>query len=277
MKAIYSILFLALLLTACEETVRLDLEQIDPKVVIEGLVTDKPHLQYVKVTRSNNFYTTGATPRITNAYVTVTDDLGMRVQFFHNPRNHNDSSGYYVPVTPFVGQAGRSYTLQVDLEGSTYEAHDRITPVLTIDSITYEIFSEVAEDPEIPGRHYGLMLYAKEPQATTDFYLFKFFRNDSLVMDSNTDIYFIDDRILEESINGLEAPVFYSANDKVKVQTFSISRDAYIYYNDLATVLNGDGGMFSPPPADSRNNLSNGALGFFQASSVLVTELVIVK
>ena len=36
-----------------------------------------------------------------------------------------------------------------------------------------------------------------------------------------------------------------------------------------------DGGLFSQPPSNSRTNLTNGALGFFQASAVEIEEIVI--
>ncbi len=47
-----------------------------------------------------------------------------------------------------------------------------------------------------------------------------------------------------------------------------ISRDGYLFYNDLNTILNSDGGMFSPPPANPRSNVTGGALGFFQVSAM---------
>ena len=61
------------------------------------------------------------------------------------------------------------------------------------------------------------------------------------------------------------------------VEMYSITREAFIYYNDLFNLINNDGGMFTPPPANPRSNVSNGALGYFQVSaldtaSIIVTE-----
>jgi hypothetical protein len=56
---------------------------------------------------------------------------------------------------------------------------------------------------------------------------------------------------------------------------YSLSRTAYVFYNDLQRLLNNDGGLFSQPPADSRSNLTNGALGFFQASAMDVSTIEI--
>ena len=54
---IYSLSLLSL--TACEETVVLDLEETKPKIVIEGQVTDRAGYQFVKVSKSTNFYASG--------------------------------------------------------------------------------------------------------------------------------------------------------------------------------------------------------------------------
>jgi len=60
------------------------------------------------------------------------------------------------------------------------------------------------------------------------------------------------------------------------VELYSLTRVQYIYFSDLANILNNDGGMFSPPPANPRSNLSGGALGLFQVSSVSRASILIV-
>jgi hypothetical protein len=130
------------------------------------------------------------------------------------------------------------------------------------------------EDPEIEGRFYDLLMYTKEPRDQANYYFFKFFRNDSLTYSNDTDIYFSDDELLAGDIEGIEAPFNYSLGDKARVEMYSISRDGYIYYNDLSILLNTDtGGMFGSVPASPRTNISNGALGFFQVSALDISEI----
>jgi hypothetical protein len=43
----------------------------------------------------------------------------------------------------------------------------------------------------------------------------------------------------------------------------------------LQSLLNNDGGLFSQPPSNSRSNISNGALGFFQTSALHTSEIEI--
>src|SRR5687768_9301109 len=101
MRFIYLIFFITICLISCDKPIDLDLNQTPTKVVIEAQVTDNPGYQFVKLTRSADFYGSGKTPRITNATVTVSDDLGKVVIFVHNPNSDKDSMGIYVPQVPF--------------------------------------------------------------------------------------------------------------------------------------------------------------------------------
>jgi hypothetical protein len=275
MRNVIYLVFAAFLFAACTEGIDLDLRQSPPRVVIEGLVTNSPGYQAVKVTRSTEFYGKGQSPRVTNAIVEVTDDLGQVFSFVHNPNNHKDSAGIYVAKT-FVGSIGRTYSLRVEVDGQVYEAEDQMTPVLTPDSIRYRVNDEQVADPIDEGKIYEILLYAKEPQQQINFYLFKFYRNDSLTFLNDTDIYYSDDEFLAEHIDGIPSPIFYAKNDTARVEILSLSRQGYVFYNDLAVLLSNDaGGMFGPIPGSPRTNLSNNALGFFQVSALSTSEIKI--
>ena len=262
-------------LVACEKTVILDVNQSQPRVIIEGQVTNRPGYQYVKVTWSSGFYSTEQSPRIENAAVSVSDDAGNHYDFIHNPGGDADSAGYYRPAQPFVGVIGRTYHLSVQVEENVFEASDLMSPVTSIDSLASKINEDEEKDPDKVGKIYEVLMFAKEPPATTDYYLFKFYRNDSLTVYTDTDIYFADDEFLGEEIDGIPSPVYYAPGDLARVEMYSISREGYVFYNDLQRLLNNDGGLFGQPPSNSRTNLSNGALGFFQASAMNMKELLI--
>jgi hypothetical protein len=259
----------ALVLFSCDEPTQLDLRQTPSRIVIEGQVTNKAHYQSVKISRSADFYGSGQTPRITNAAVAVTDDMGNEYTFVHNPRNHVDSMGIYLPENAFIGQIGRTYTLHVNTDGELFEATDKMFSVTAIDSLSFRINEDQQDDPDKPGKIYEMLVFAREPQDQTNYYLFKYYRNDSLTIFNPTDIYYSDDQLLGESINGVPSPVYYAATDKARLEVYSLTRQGYVFYNDLSSSLNNDGGgMFGPIPAPPRSNMSNDALGFFQVSAV---------
>jgi len=275
MKNIFILTLASIIFWSCEEPVHLDVSQGEPRVVIEGQVTNVSGKQYVKITRSAGFYDSGKTPRVIDATVLVKDDGGNEFPFVHNPGNQADSAGYYLPQTPFIGEIGRTYTLHATVDGQVYEATDELFYVTPIDSLTYRVDEDEKEDPDVSGKYYEVLIYAKEPQDTRDYYLFKFFRNDSLKTDFDTDIYFTDDKTLGENIDGVSSPIYFAPGDKARCEIYSISREAFVFYSDLQSLLNNDGGLFSQPPSNSKTNVSNGALGFFQASALHVSEIEI--
>lgn len=264
----------AALLVSCDEPIKLDLRQSPSRIVIEGLVTNNEAYQSIKITKSVGFYDTGETPRITNAVVTVSDDQGNVYPFVHNPGGNEDSTGIYIPETPFAGVVGRTYALKVDIDGELYEAEDQLLSVINMDSLKYQVNEDEADDPEEIGKIYELLIYAHEPQDETNYYLFKFFRNDSIMFENDTDIYYSDDKMLAGEIDGITSPIFFGHGDEGKVETFSMTRRGFVYYNDLSGLLNNDGGgMFGSIPASPRTNLSNNALGFFHVGSVSISEI----
>jgi hypothetical protein len=273
-----NILFLAfalLILSACEKTIDLDIQQTPQKVVIEGLLTDNADYNYVKVSRTNGFYSTGLTPRIQDAAVSVEDDLGNIHDFIHYNGTSEDSLGYYFPAIPFAGEVGRTYKLTVVTDGKVYEAEDELLRLVPMDKIEYRVNEDEKEDPEFAGRFYELLLFVTEPKDTKDYYLFKSVRNGKVEYMNETDIYFSDDELLGEEIEGVALPVFYAVNDVAGVEVYSLTRDGFIFYRDLQKLLNNDGGLFGTPPANPRTNISNDGLGFFQVSSIKTAELII--
>lgn len=264
------------LVAACDEPTQLDLRQTPPKIVIEGQVTNKPGYQHVKISWSTGFYQSGRTPRVEDATVTVTDNNGALFTFIHNPRNHPDSAGIYLPEVPFTGKVGDTYTLHVTAQGEMYTAVDKMLAVSPVDSLGFQINEDQQDDPHEPGKIYELLLYAHEPRNEDNYYLFRYYRNDSLIHFNPTDIYFSDDTMLAEEINGVPSPVYYGADDTARLELYSLSRQGYVFYNDLSVLLTNDGGgMFGPIPAPPRTNLSNDALGFFQVSALAEKQVVL--
>lgn len=270
-KSQYYIVVLLFFLMSCEETIQLDLNQSEPRIVIEGLLTNRLGDQYVKVSRTVDFYAKGGAEAITNASVRVIDDLGEEYSFVPS------SAGYYLPTVDFAGAIGRSYSLRVEVDGVLYQTEDQLLRVPEIDSLGYVLNEDPGTDRIESGHVYDLLLYMKEPKETTDYYLFKFYRNDSLTFTNPNDIYLLPDEALSESINGFPGPVYYAEQDTARMDMFSVTRNGYVYYSDLTNLLFNDGGLFGPVPANPRSNISNKALGFFQVSAVTTTQIILKK
>ncbi len=272
-----AIILLAVTAFSCTETINLDPDITDPVMVIEGLITNESKNHFVRISRSTGFNTIGSTPTVDNAIVSVSDDQGGTWDFVHNPGGDPDSVGYYLSDQAFAGIVGRTYSLSAQVDGVMYSASDLLTPLTKIDSLGQRYDEQVDGEDEEDGFVYETLLFMKEPQGRQDNYLFEFYRNGQLQNEDNFEVYVADDEALAEAIEGLESPVNYKLGDTARVDMYSLSRDGFWYYWDLATLVQNDGGMFSPPPANPRTNLSNGAVGYFQASSIETKSVIIVE
>lgn len=270
----------ALLMTACDEEYVMDDLQTNSNVVIEGLVTNQPGRQFVKVSRSGDFYASGKTERITNATVQVTDNAGNTFTYVHNPNGHADSVGYYKPTVAFVGQVGRTYNLTVQADGETYTASDEMFHINPIEELEFRVDDDQVDEPEdedFPNRIYEVLMTVEEPQETRDYYLFRTYRNGERIWaessEEDPEIYVTDDVLVGGEINDIAIPGYFENGEVAGAEIYSLSRPVFIYYRDLSKILANDGGMFDPPPANPRSNISNNAYGVFQASAISYDEI----
>ena len=149
MKRIYiPILVVLLSVLYCEETVVLDVESLDEKVTIEGQLTDELGNTYVKVSTTRDFYFQGVAPRVTNAIIEVSDDLGNNFTFEHNPSNDPDLEGFYFPVNSLQGDVGVTYTLNVEIGSEHYSASETMLPVADIDSLGAVLDEDELDEPK---------------------------------------------------------------------------------------------------------------------------------
>ncbi len=276
------IVLLSGLAVACDSPFELDVDQAPTKVVIEGLITNESKRHYVKVSTTKKYGKSGASPVVSDATVTVVDDQGNEFDFIHNDTGESGLDGYYFPTVAFMGEVGSTYTMSVQVDGGTYTASDKLLRVTAIDSLSIEVNEDIRDlDPADlpndidPDEFYAVFFFAKEPQETKDYYLFKFYKNGVLVKDSETDIYFAEDTFVGEDIHNIEGASFYALEDSVTVEFYSLTREGFVYYTDMFNVLNNDGGMFGAIPSNPRTNIIGGALGYFQTSAVSNRSIIV--
>lgn len=256
---------------ACEEVVEIDVDQSPPQLVIDGLLTDEDTFHTVRISTTANF--NGESGQvITGASVLVRDNVGNVFNYIHNPTGADSLNGFYYSEQKFAGVTGRIYDLEVLLNDLTLTASDTLLPITEIDSLV------IREDPfadpnDENGRFYQVLLYAAEPQETRDFYYFRFYRDSAIVADNS--VFAFDDEPLGDRLDGLPSPVNFAEGEYASVEIYSLSREQFVFYTDLGNLLNSDGGMFSPPPANPRSNIEGGALGLFQVSGLRRAGLLI--
>ena len=130
MKTIKTLTFifsLAILFSACQDVIDLDLDSIEPKVVIDAVVTDSV---VVKISKSTDYFEPGIYQKVSNAIVNVTDNSGNLFQL------EETSPGMYTKSQ--IGVEGNGYTLDVEINNEIYTGSVEMPHKVAIDSISIE-------------------------------------------------------------------------------------------------------------------------------------------
>lgn len=267
------IIGLLIFLFSCQEEAALELGARDKIPVIEGVWTDNPSDNFVSVAYSRDYYDTLDNERIPDALVQIEDlENGEIIEF-----RYVGELGQYLPLNQQAAEIGHEYRLRVALEGKEYSATGTTLEAPVLDSITYEF----KEERFFADEGYYLTLYGKIPFTENNFYRLKLTRNDTL-LNRRSDYFLFDDTFGSSILNnGFELTAFtFEKEDKVKLQMLRLNESSYDYLNQLVNLLFNDGGLFSPPPANPRTNLtvSQGVgevMGYFMTAPVVTRTIMI--
>ncbi|HXA01743.1 MAG TPA: DUF4249 family protein, partial [Cytophagaceae bacterium] len=214
LKILFSIFSTALFLSSCEKVLNVDLNASNPNVVIEGLITDKPGPYIVKVTMTADYYQNQPPPAVSNALVIISDNIGNIDTLIQT------SPGVYKTKT-ITGVKFRTYTLTVNINGKIYSAISTLPDLYPVDSLGYTYY---AKRDILHHKGYYPLAYSVVPQNVENYYLWKFFRNDTLLNSKRQEIWVADDKSVKASIRGLEFPYAYQLHDTASVKVFSITK-----------------------------------------------------
>lgn len=269
MKKIMFVLFAVTLLLGCEETIVLDLDQTEPVVVIEGLITNQEVRQYVKLSKTTDFYAPQAAVPLEGATVWITDNEGHEYPF------QESRPGFYESVEVFAGVIGRTYYMQVDDGGKRFQASEKMYSVTTVDSLAFRPAEDLDSTDVEESRNLEVLVYLNEPQDEDNYYLAKFYRNGEHLNDDGTTVFYFNDDVLNGRIQDFPLPDYFAVGDSARAELYSISAEAFRFFADLEKILNNDGGLFSGIPANASTNIEGGAIGYFQVSAMEYREMVI--
>ena len=249
-------IFILISISSCQKVIELDLNDENEKIVIEGIVNKDSTEHYVFVRKTINFDDNSPLPTIDNAIVTLSDNFG-------NSQTLNlFASGIY-KTTNFIGVEGRTYTLSVTVDGTTYTSNSTMPNNVTIDSLMLQEFSFGVEPVYFP------IPVRVDPVGVKNYYNFNLYKNNKRI----DGIYLQDDQYSD----GVEImqPVFggeYESKDTLQLEMFCVDQFVYKYFYTLSVNAGGTGGA---TPANPESNISGGCLGYFSAQTKQVKSIII--
>ena len=253
---ILPIILLSVAFTACRKEVTLDLENESDKVVIEAIITEGPGPQTVHLTRSLGFDAPNTFPAISNAIVTLSDDLGNSEQLAETV------PGIYSTVT-LVGSQERTYHMSAMVDGTNYAAQCSMPQAVTMDTLMIDSFPSFGSYTKIITPGYW------DPAGVANYYRFIVVVNG----EKQEGISIENDRFSDGNV--VFQPLFVSgleleSGDVVQVTMECIAPEVYHYFFTMAQNIDN-----SATPADPVSNIEGGALGYFSVRTTSTRSVVV--
>ncbi|MCW5908283.1 MAG: DUF4249 domain-containing protein [Chitinophagales bacterium] len=243
---------------SCTEKIDLVLKNSEPQLVIEGNISDEPGPYYVILTKSRLYNDDNSFTGLSGATVVLSDDAGNSDTLTSN------IDGLY--QTNFIqGTVGRTYHLQVNAEGKTYDSYCMMPTPVDIDSIV--ITEETGFDGKT--RKVGDIL-VRDPAGVQNNY-----RVVSEMQGYKSSGFSVhSDRLWDGKLRSFNVPHSdYQTGDTLTVSLWSITEHVYKYFRDFNQNQNNFGAPAAP--ANPTSVFTPSTLGYFSAHSVKTKTVIV--
>jgi hypothetical protein len=265
LSRITAIASLGFILGACEEVIDIDLNSEDPQVVIEAsLYADADQFE-VRISQTSDYFDASASQTKDDAMVILIDEKDNETIL--------SAQGNGLYITTLSPKVNSLYRLRVSFDGQTYEAESFLPEAVPI--IGLETEYQAGGGPIEEG--YQMFIRFQDDAATANYYRQKV-KVDGVFQNSGDDLRVTDDRLF----NGGRArlPVFqavFQEGEEVEVELVHFDAASFDYFNSLTDIVAGQQGPNggTAAPRNPNSNWSNGALGFFSASSSSKQSIII--
>ena len=270
--SLYILLFVTSLFTiSCEEVVDVDLNNSEPKLVIEAIIKWKKGTtgenQTIKLSLTNDFYTNDILPA-NGALVTITNSANVVFNFVQVPNTEDYVCDNFQPVI------GETYHLEVLYDGELYTATDTLYPTPDIINVEQETVTGFGGEDQIQVKY-----FYQDNGAEENYYLLRVKNPNKQIPEFGV--------ISDEFFQGNIMFGFYGSSETepgitLDLSVQGISKEYHNYMNKLITIAgSGSGNPFATPPATVRGNISNTTnnpnypLGYFALGEVSTIDYLV--
>lgn len=279
MTRLLTIASILLLFISCERAVDFDLDEVEPKLVVEATIeNDQPPIVYLS--QSLGYFSsidqaTLAASFVRNAEVYVSDGtLTHKLKEYAIPVSGGYTFYYYSndpasPATAFTGKLKTNYTLRIVTGGKQYTATTRIPDTTRRIDNFYWKQSPAGNPPE----KVLAMIKAYDPPGFGDYVRYFTKRNSEPFYPGLNSVY--DDQIIDGTTYEVqvergvlrtgsvpEGYSFFDKGDTVTLKLSNIDKATYDFWRTMEFTYASVGNPFSSPTR-VMSNINGGALGYF--------------
>jgi hypothetical protein len=259
-KLLYIILILGTMLSSCEKVIDVDLKDAEPKMVVEGYLTNHEGINLVVLSKTNSFYTNEEPEMLIGADVVMIDEFGVNFTL------EEIGPGYYNNKN-FKGLVNHNYKLSISVDNVILESQSYSPSDVMIDSIKTAL-SEFGGPGSGGGRHndgekekYSVTCYFSDPVDEINFYRLRISVNNEYLSGFHVvDDKFFNGKTIPFQFNGIELV----DGDELRVELMGIDENNYQYYYTLSRIL---GAGQDITPGNPPTNIVGDAIGIFGANT----------
>jgi len=251
--------------SGCQKVINVDLNEAAPRIVIEGLITDRSGPYTVKISKSGSYFNQPVLPPVSGAQVIITDNISSTDTL------KETEPGIYI-TSKIRGFPGRTYSLKVLSENIEYTGTSIMLSHVNIDSLSLvksqdQHFGFGGNDQN--GKHFEIHCFFSD-LLEKNFYRIMVYSKDTTQND-NYRLY--DDQYTNGQYTELRVARVTTA-DTYRIELLSLDKQTFGYYYALEELLHTNP-IFGSTPANPDSNFTNGALGYFGACAVSSKTIII--
>jgi hypothetical protein len=254
-----------LAISGCQKVINVDLNEAAPRIVIEGLITDRHGSYMLTISKSGSYFNQPTLQTVTGALAVISDN-------FNNIDTLKESGPGIYYTQKLRGLPGRTYSLKVVAEDAVYEGSSTMMSHVSIDSLkVVKSLDQGFGFGDQKDMRYEVHCFFKDPPEK-NYYRIRVFKNDSI----NTENYRLyDDQYTNGEFTELRV-AHVSVGNTYRIELLSLDKSTYGYFRTLEDLIFTNP-FFGSTPANPNTNLTNGALGYFGACAISSKTLVVTE
>lgn len=265
MYRILTYLLIILICLSCEEKIIWDLDTKNTDLlVVEGMITNENIQHQIRLTRPVTKL--NALPEPVSGATVVIFETDTSMVLKENPVG----SGIYL-TDSMRAVFGKVYTLSIIIGEKEYTAQANMVPVTPLDTLEYSPVSGTE-------RYYQMKFSDSDEPSVTEYLL------DWSKVDGYTDSDSCRAKIIYYSLNTVDVgeifkpekeQVFFPVGTVIYRRKYSMNESHAAFIRTLLSETEWRGGVFDVQPGNVQTNLSEGAVGYFAASTVVQDSTII--
>jgi len=249
-------------LWSCQTVTNVDLNSASPKLIVDASINDQPGPYRIMLSQTVNFTQNNLFPPVSGAQIVINDHAGI-------PDTLKEIIPGTYQTTRLLGVPGRTYTLTVNSNNTSYSAISTMPNPVAIDTV----FTKNA----LGSKNKNISIRFKDPGGIANYYR---------VMETITNIIPIHKDVILPTLGTVTTDrlsdgkeITYTAafdqpellsGDSVLVALECIDKNVFNYFRTAR-----QNGTMSTTVSNPVTNLTNGALGYFSAYAVRYKKIVV--